>query len=96
PQIRPSKQPQTAVTPTGSDSESLPVRGARLNGIQATARESATQDATTPPIIEVTIGRIEVRAVPPPAPPPPPQRARQAPPKMSLDDYLRAQSGGRR
>ncbi|MFL6255539.1 MAG: hypothetical protein ACJ74T_11045, partial [Pyrinomonadaceae bacterium] len=58
PQTRPSKQPQAAVTPTGSDSESLPVRGARLNGIRATARESATQDATTPPIIEVTIGRI--------------------------------------
>jgi hypothetical protein len=41
----------------------------------------------------VTIGRIEVRAVTPPAPPQP--RQRQEPPKMSLDEYLRAQSGGR-
>jgi hypothetical protein len=56
------------------------------------AREANTQ--TQPPTIEVTIGRIEVRAVTPPAPPPQP-RQRQSPPKMSLDDYLRAQSGGR-
>ena len=48
-----------------------------------------------PPTIEVTIGRIEVRAVTPPAPPQQ-QRVRQSPPKMSLDDYLRANSGGRK
>lgn len=56
--------------------------------------ETRAESSQTPPTIEVTIGRIEVRAVTPPAPPPS-SRQRQAPPKMSLDDYLRAQSGGR-
>lgn len=71
-----------------------PVLGAGPGGVRASAREGVTQ--STPPIIEVTIGRIEVRALTPPAAPPPPQRERHEPPKMSLDDYLRAQGGGRR
>jgi hypothetical protein len=70
------------------------VLGAGPGGVRASAREGVTQ--STPPIIEVTIGRIEVRALTPPAAPPPPQRERHEPPKMSLDDYLRAQGGGRR
>jgi hypothetical protein len=46
-----------------------------------------------PPPIRVNIGRIEVRAVtPPPAPP----RRDPSPAKLSLDDYLRQRSGGRR
>lgn len=46
------------------------------------------------PIIRVTIGRIDVRAVPPPAPPqqPPPPPA----PGLSLDDYLKERNGGER
>jgi len=62
----------------------------------ATAQPSAPREeraqTQTPPTIEVTIGRIEVRAVTPPAPPP---RQRREPPRMSLDDYLRARDGGR-
>lgn len=45
------------------------------------------------PTIQVTIGRIEVRATPPPAPVPKP---RPASPTMSLDDYLRQRNEGRR
>jgi hypothetical protein len=44
------------------------------------------------PTIQVTIGRIEVRATPPPAPSP--QRQRVAPPVMSLDEYLRQRASG--
>lgn len=66
---------------------------AGFEGVRSAAREMSAQAAA--PIIEVTIGRIEVRAVTPPAPTPQPTRQRQAPPKMSLDDYLRAHSGGR-
>jgi hypothetical protein len=61
----------------------------------ASVREGSAQAAAPPPTIEVTIGRIEVRAVTPPVPPPQ-QRVRESPPKMSLDDYLRANSGGRK
>jgi hypothetical protein len=46
-----------------------------------------TQEPSTPaPTIQVTIGRIEVRATP--AATPRPQAARSAPSVMSLDDYL--------
>lgn len=68
--------------------------GAGLNGVRASAREGVAQPAP-PPTIEVTIGRIEVRAVTPPAAAPPRPRERHEPPRMSLDDYLRAQGGGR-
>jgi hypothetical protein len=101
---RTSKPPQF-----GLDSESL--SGGVLRPLQAaassearpftevrpvTAQPSAPREESTqtqpPPTIEVTIGRIEVRALTPPAPPP---RRRHEPPRLSLDDYLRAQGGGR-
>jgi hypothetical protein len=44
------------------------------------------QPSTSSPIIRVTIGRVEVRAVHQPAPAPKP--ARHLPPKLSLEDYL--------
>jgi hypothetical protein len=56
-------------------------------------------EPTAPPklesIVQVTIGRVEVRATPAPALLP--QKERSAPPVMSLDEYLRqrAQGGGR-
>ncbi|HEU4792604.1 MAG TPA: hypothetical protein VFS96_03005 [Nitrolancea sp.] len=45
------------------------------------------------PAIQVTIGRIEVRAVI--QPPTPRQRPTPPAPKVSLDDYLRARDGGK-
>jgi hypothetical protein len=56
--------------------------------------QAQSVEATTERVINVTIGRIEVRATPPP----PGAAARsnnQKPPVMSLDDYLRQRSGGR-
>lgn len=56
-------------------------------------RGEAHRSEAVAPVIRVSIGRVEVRAVAaPPAPTAPPR----AKPKMSLDEYLRAQSGGRR
>jgi hypothetical protein len=52
---------------------------------------SPVEERSSGPIIRVTIGRIEVRAVHPPAPTPKP--AKPAPTKLSLDEYLR---GGKR
>jgi hypothetical protein len=50
---------------------------------------------TTPePTIHVTIGRVEVRATPPAAPPA--TRAHQVAKAMSLEEYLRRRSEGRR
>ena len=47
--------------------------------------------ATAPPTINVTIGRVEVRAVPPPAQ----QRAKPKPASvLSLEDYLRQRAKG--
>jgi hypothetical protein len=45
------------------------------------------------PTVRVTIGRIEVRAVPPPAPPEPRPAPRSAEPALSLDDYLKLRRG---
>jgi hypothetical protein len=59
----------------------------------ATTTVSKQQHTTTEtpqpsPTIQVTIGRIEVRATPPASPP---KRKRAAPVAMSLDEYLRQQ-----
>jgi hypothetical protein len=53
----------------------------------------ARREAPAPaPIIQVTIGRIEVRATPPPAQPP--RQRPAAPSALSLEDYLRQRSKG--
>ena len=46
-----------------------------------------------PPVIRVTIGRIDVRAVAPPSPPV--QTAAPTQPKLSLEEYLRQHNGRR-
>jgi hypothetical protein len=72
----------------------------------ATNRESKQSRDRTPtvppnesaeerPIVRVTIGRIEVRAVTPPAPAPR-QAARPPVPKLTLDDYLKSRNEGAR
>lgn len=53
-------------------------------------KEASTQAAA--PTIQVTIGRVEVRATPLPAPAP--KRPRAKPPVMSLDEYLRQRNQG--
>ncbi|HVF91212.1 MAG TPA: hypothetical protein VNH22_14190 [Blastocatellia bacterium] len=65
------------------------------NGPEA-QREAARQEAPPAPIIKVSIGRIEVRAVAPHAPPAP--RARPRPPgaALTLNDYLKQRDEGKR
>jgi len=53
----------------------------------ATVRETASPS----PTIQVTIGRIEIRATPAAAPV---RTARPVTPKLSLEDYLRSRGGG--
>jgi hypothetical protein len=52
------------------------------------------RSSKSPPIIRVTIGRVEVRAVQSPAPEP--KLAKPRPPKLSLEDYLRKRARGSR
>jgi hypothetical protein len=54
----------------------------------------AQRSSISTPIIRVTIGRVEVRAIHPPAPTP--KQAKPAPPKLSLEDYLHKREGGSR
>ncbi len=51
----------------------------------------ADRPAEAAPTIQVSIGRIEVRAVPPP---PPSAKPRAGPAPMTLEEYLRQRNGG--
>jgi hypothetical protein len=61
---------------------------------QAARGESNPPEVPAAPIVRVTIGRIEVRAIS--QPPPPPRPARPAAPRLSLDEYLASQAGRNR
>jgi hypothetical protein len=52
------------------------------------------RSSTSPPIIRVTIGRVEVRAIHPPTHTP--KLAKTTSPKVSLEDYLHKREGGLR
>jgi hypothetical protein len=58
-----------------------------------TTRASGRRATPSPPTIQVTIGRVEVRAVQPPSPAPAPPPAAE-PPALTLDDYLVARDKG--
>jgi hypothetical protein len=82
--------------------EPISIVAARADaGREQAARDQADASAqTSPPIIRVTIGRIEVRAVNTPAPPGARGEARPAAearpdPARSLREYLKQRSGGR-
>lgn len=70
-------QPQT-VSHAGSDSH-------------AAAAVNDASGETTTPVIRVTIGRVDVRAITQSVPPA--QRTPAAAPKLSLEEYLRSRSG---
>jgi hypothetical protein len=61
------------------------------------APATAGQGAAEAPVVRVTIGRVEVRAVYPPAPPAPrPARAAGPVAPSPLEEYLRARDAGSR
>lgn len=68
-------------------------RAANVERLVPGTRAETRQGAPLPPTIQVTIGRIEVRAVQPPAPSPSPRPVAK-PPALTLDDYLAARDGG--
>ncbi len=72
----------------------LPER--RLMPVSVPAGADQYQMRNEPPVVRVTIGRIEVRAIMPQAPSRPDPPARKRGPGLSLDDYLRSQKRGGR
>ena len=52
------------------------------------SRRGITDRQAAPDVVQVHIGRVEVRAVMPAAPQQPRARARREPPALSLDQYL--------
>jgi hypothetical protein len=82
PVVTPATAPVPRVVPAISRSE------------RAANSRAPRPDPSGPRAIHITIGRIEVHAVHPPPAPPPPRRA-PAPPKISLEDYLKQRNGGR-
>jgi hypothetical protein len=100
--VTPHIQPSSSPTTIPSTSATVVVQPQVMPYVEPKA-SAPTQVTATPepmPTIQVTIGRIEVRATPPPTPPSQRQREtlpRSAPPVMSLDEYLnqRAKGGGR-
>jgi len=78
---------RAAVTPV--DEPELPRRAER-------GQAAAAATLISPLTIEVTIGRVEVRAMHPPAPVARPKPDAPTAPRLSLEEYLRNQNGGRR
>jgi hypothetical protein len=88
----------TAVTPAHVerlvDSMTLPQPGVER---QALLKRGKEIESELPSVVEISIDRIDIRAVPPPPPPTMPRQDRLVRPPMSLEDYLRRRSGsGRR
>jgi hypothetical protein len=60
------------------------------------AEAAARAEDGGPPVVRVTIGRVEVRAVTPPAQSPAgPAAKKRAAPTLSLEDYLKQRRGER-
>lgn len=85
--------------PAAADERTLlPTRGPLPAPVQPTVRaplrqstvvhHAASLRSAAPPVVQVTIDRIDVRATPAPSAARPPARARSAP-TTSLGDYLR-------
>jgi hypothetical protein len=84
------------LTPRPNADLKLPAINNRRAGLSAQREENAAgpEISASETIVNVSIGRIEVRAVPPKAVSP--ERARNTPHIMNLDEYLRQRLGGGR
>jgi hypothetical protein len=86
--------PQAQVAPDRKDGLAVrDVPPARPGWSHAPSRRSGAAGNESRPVVKVTIGRVEVRAVAPPAPPP---RTRRPGPKLTLEHYLEQRAKGER
>ncbi len=83
-------RPTTASTTRSTTTSTIPLPNMLSSVVP---REfPSTAPPPVPTVVRIHIGRIEVRAVaPPPSSAPPTPTRTAAPPRLSLDDYLRAQ-----
>ena len=89
---RPRSVPDPVRAATSVEVEnSVPV----IDRAEAPARRPRRREAGEPPVVRITIGRIEVRAVPPTTSPPamPTPARRSAPTPMTLQEYLERRNG---
>jgi hypothetical protein len=77
-------------TAQGAEAEAQVTRPYQVTRPHEVARPQEGGSAPERPVVRVTIGRVEVRAVAPAVPPPLPAPAVSAP-RLSLDEYLRQQ-----
>jgi len=89
---QPASPPPPDTRPRAS-SPPAPSRAASRAAVQAALRQSALPPPRELPPVEVTIGRVEVRAV---AAPPGAVRGARPAPRLSLEQYLNDRNGGRR
>jgi hypothetical protein len=96
------KPPPAATAPTSPPRRGEPRQAQRLISQRRAAIAPAVAgprllraEPQAPPAVHVTIGRLEVRASSP-LPTPPPRAVAPQAPKLGLDEYLRARSGGTR
>jgi hypothetical protein len=88
PALPPPRLPVTAPLPENPALRVVPapLRPAGAADARRRPREEIAAKTSEPPRVQVTIGRIEIRAVS--APPPPQPRPAPRAPSMSLDEYL--------
>ncbi len=78
--------PPTGLLALAGTVDSVPTDAAR--------RPAHIRDTTPAPVVNVTIGRVEVRQPPAPPPPPPPPARSPGPRPLSLDEYLERRNSG--
>lgn len=87
-----------ALSNAGERQTAVPIDGEPFLSSQANREPAMAEWPTRRPSLQVSIGRVEVRAMPPPPPPPPPPKSAPArtQPVLSLNDYLKQRRERRR
>jgi len=95
-QIFAADQPEDSTSNAKRRANPIPVNAAVTVPINTTGRVQASESTQGPETVVVTIGRVDVRAVFTQPPAAPRSNRSQQPGPMSLDEYLKQRSEGRR